>query len=805
MTAALSQDFEKLGLFYLGRRYDLGNEKTTNDLVLYDCRDLLTHAVCIGMTGSGKTGLCLDLVEEAAIDNIPVIAIDPKGDLSNLLLTFPNLSAEEFEPWVNADEARQKNLTSGQFAEQEAVAWKAGLAEWGQSAERVKTLKSSADFKIYTPGSTAGIPISILQSLSAPSQEVIEDSEAMRDRVVTTANCLLALLGGNVDPLKSREHILLSNILDRAWRKGDDLTLPEIILQIQKPPMTQVGAIDIESFFPSKERFALAMTINNLLAAPGFDAWLTGEPLDIGKLLHSESGKPQVSIFSIAHLSDTERMFFVSLLLGQMVSWMRSQSGTSSLRAVLYMDEIFGYFPPVANPPSKQPLLTLLKQARAYGLGLILATQNPVDLDYKGLANTGTWFIGRLQTERDKMRVLEGLEGASAETGGKFDRQEMEKILSGLGRRVFLMNNVHESRPEIFQTRWTLSYLRGPLMKAQIKSLMAGKRAALSGGGDQSVASNLSNAPDPTFRPALPPAIKQYFLPSKQNVLSDAAVVYKPFLYAAATIRFSDAKTQLDETIFKAFIANVTGDGDTFNWSDAQAVKYTIEKFNLEPEPGAAFIQLPGALCQEVNYKNWSKSFAVWLSQSQKYQLLCCPGLEMYSLPNEQPGSFKVRVQQKLNEMRDQLKDKLTMRYAPKLNALQERIRTAQQRSERQAQESRDEQLDSMISVGATIFGAMVSRRPLGSGTINKATTAARKVSRASQKQADTVRALESLESLKGQFEEMQAQFQSEFNRLNQELQDHLDSIKSTSIAPTRTNIQVNSVVLLWVPNNRLA
>jgi len=332
------QEFEKLGLFYLGRRYDIASGKTTNDLVLYDSKDLLTHAVCIGMTGSGKTGLCLDLVEEAAIDNIPVIAIDPKGDLSNLLLTFPNLSAEEFRPWVNADEARQNNLTTEEFAAQQASTWKSGLADWGQTSERIKMLKASADFKVYTPGSTAGLPISIVQSLSAPAQEVIDDTDAMRERVVTTANCLLALLGTSVDPLKSREHILLSNILDRAWRKGEDLTLPEIIQQIQKPPMAQVGAIDIESFFPSKERFELAMTVNNLLAAPGFDAWLSGEPLDISKLLHSESGKPQVSIFSIAHLSDTERMFFVSLLLGQIVSWTRSQSGTSSLRAILYMD-----------------------------------------------------------------------------------------------------------------------------------------------------------------------------------------------------------------------------------------------------------------------------------------------------------------------------------------------------------------------------------------------------------------------------------------------------------------------------------
>lgn len=804
MAENVTQDFEKLGLFYLGRRYDIATSKTTNDLVLYDSRDLLTHAVCIGMTGSGKTGLCLDLVEEAAIDNIPVIAIDPKGDLSNLLLTFPNLLPEEFLPWVNADEARQNNLSTEQFAAQQASAWKAGLADWGQTSDRIKMLKASADFKIYTPGSTAGIPISIVQSLSAPTAEVIDDTDAMRERVATTANCLLALLGTSVDPLKSREHILLSNILDRAWRKGEDLTLPDIIQQIQKPPMTQVGAIDIESFFPSKERFELAMTVNNLLAAPGFDAWLSGEPLDISKLLHSENGKPQVSIFSIAHLSDTERMFFVSLLLGQIVSWTRSQSGTSSLRAILYMDEIFGYFPPVANPPSKMPLLTLLKQARAYGLGLILATQNPVDLDYKGLANTGTWFIGRLQTERDKMRVIEGLEGAIAESGGKFNRQEMEQILAGLGKRVFLMNNVHESRPEIFQTRWTLSYLRGPLMKSQVKTLMEPIKKGVASDAlvNQSGGRKVEKPPAASIssRPALPPGIKQYFLPSKQSILSDAQIVYKPVLFASASIRFVDTKTDLHQTIDKAFISKVIGDGAAHNWSDAQAVKYSLDSFQSEPRPGAAFEDVPSGLAQAANYKTWAKTFGVWLAQSQKYYLLHSDALDLYSEPGEQEGAFKVRLQQKSNEVRDQNKEKIRNKFAAKMNALEERIRLAQQRSEREAQASRDDQLHSMLSVGATIFGAMVSRKPFGATTINKAATAARKVSKASQKQADANRANDSLQSLQEQFDEMQNQFQSELGILNEELQAHINSIESKAIVPKKTNIAVNNVVLLWIP-----
>src|SRR5687768_9276930 len=230
--------------------------------------------------------------------------------------------------------------------------------------------------------------------------------------------------------------------------------------------------MDLDSFFPSNDRFELAMALNHLLASPSFASWMEGDPLDIPTILHTPAGKPRLAIFSIAHLGDAERMFFVSLLLNQVLGWMRAQSGTTSLRAILYMDEIFGYFPPVANPPSKLPLLTLLKQGRAFGLGVVLTTQNPVDLDYKGLSNAGTWFIGRLQTERDKVRVLEGLEGIAVGTGQKFDRQEMDQLLAGLSTRIFLMNNTHDELPEVFQTRWTMSYLRGPLTRTQIKSLM---------------------------------------------------------------------------------------------------------------------------------------------------------------------------------------------------------------------------------------------------------------------------------------------------------------------------------------------
>ena len=413
------EDFEKLGAFYLGREYDL-SKKEAGGLLLYDSKDLVTHGVCVGMTGSGKTGLCIGLLEEAAIDGVPSIVIDPKGDLADLMLTFPELRPEDFRPWVSQEEAAKKGLSVDDFAQQQAEIWKKGLADWGQDPARIQRLKDAADFTIYTPGSNAGLPVSILKSFAAPAPAVRADEEALRDRINTAVTSILGLVGVTADPIQSREHILLSSLFNSVWSAGQDLDLAGLIQQIQKPPFAKVGVLDLESFYPAKDRFELAMLLNNLLAAPTFQTWLEGEALDIGRMLFTSEGRPRVSIFSIAHLSDAERMFFVSLLLNEVLGWVRAQPGTGSLRAIVYMDEIFGFFPPVAEPPSKRPLLTLLKQARAFGVGVLLATQNPVDLDYKGLANAGTWFIGRLQTERDKDRLLEGLEGVAAGSETKF-------------------------------------------------------------------------------------------------------------------------------------------------------------------------------------------------------------------------------------------------------------------------------------------------------------------------------------------------------------------------------------------------
>ncbi len=732
------QDFEKLGAFYLGRAYDLATATPREDLVLYDSKDLVTHAVCVGMTGSGKTGLCLSLLEEAAIDGVPAIVIDPKGDLGNLLLTFPQLRGEDFLPWINDEDARRKGLAPAEFARQQAELWKKGLGDWGQDGARIQRMRDAADIAIYTPGSNAGLPVSILRSFAAPGQAILDDGELLRERISTTASSLLALVGIEADPMQSREHILISSILGTVWRAGKDLDLGGLIAQIQTPPVQRIGVMDVESVFPAKDRFGLAMQINNLLAAPGFEAWMEGEPLDIGAMLYSPVGKPRVSIFSIAHLNDAERMFFVSLLLNQTLGWMRQQPGTTSLRALLYMDEIFGYFPPTANPPSKRPLLTLLKQARAFGLGVVLATQNPVDLDYKGLANCGTWFIGRLQTERDKARVLEGLEGAAASASSSFDRGEMEQMLAALGNRIFLMNNVHDDAPCVFQVRWALSYLRGPLTRMQIKSLMDVRRAGRSAASaapsvpppastsPAAAAASLSSitpaastvspaapavepaaAPVPaaagsTQRPVLPPEIPQFFVPVRAAQPSGGRLIYRPMLLGHASVYFTDTKAGVDAEQPVSHLAPFTDGAVAVNWQDATEVNLTDADLERAPAEGGSFAALPPDASKPKCYEAWKKSYADALFRNQKLELFKSPSQKLSSKPRESERDFRVRLQQSAREQRDLLVEKLRQKYAPKIATLADRIRRAQQSVERESQQASAAKLQTAISFGAS-------------------------------------------------------------------------------------------------------
>jgi hypothetical protein len=801
----MDTDFEKLGSFYLGRRFDLASGERQPDLLLYDSKDLTTHAVCVGMTGSGKTGLCLSLIEEAAIDGIPAILIDPKGDLANLMLTFPDLASSNFEPWVNADQAAAEGISVSDLAAKQADLWRTGLAEWGQDGARIRRLKEAAEVAVYTPGSKAGIPVSVLKSFSAPSAAILADSEALGDRVSGTVSALLSLAGIEADPIRSREHILISTLIGNTWREGRSLDLGELIRLIQNPPVTRIGVMDVESFFPSKDRFELALGLNNLLASPGFEAWMEGEPLDIGALLRTPEGKPRLAILSIAHLNDAERMFFVSLVLSEVLAWTRSQAGTTSLRALIYMDEIAGYFPPVANPPSKAPLLTLLKQARAFGVGVVLATQNPVDLDYKGLSNTGTWLIGRLQTERDKQRVLEGLEGAAAGATG-FDRRAMEQTLAGLDKRVFLMNNVHEDGPVIFESRWALSYLAGPITQSQIRTLMdplkAGRPAPPAAAAPASQPplpatiepDGRAGAPAP--RPVLPPDVPQYFFP----VRGTGEVVYRPMVFGAVDVRFADAKTGVDTSARLNLLTPLVERPVVVDWNEAEPAGLETSDLESEPEPSSGYAALPAAAGKKVSYTAWGKDLAKWVYGSQSIELLHSPSLKEFSAPGEAESDFRIRLQQAGREKRDAAVEELRKKYAAKTAALEERLRKAMAATEREAEQAKQAKLQTAISIGGTVLGAFLGRKS-GRVALGRATTAARGVGRAVQQSGDVKRAEETVGAVRSQLDVLEVEFQEEAATLASATDPMSEELQKVTIKPKKTDISVALVALAWAPH----
>jgi len=805
-------DFEQLGAFYLGKRYDLATRSRSDDLVLYDAKDLTTHAVIIGMTGSGKTGLGIDLIEEALIDRIPVIAIDPKGDLGNLALRFPSLSASDFRPWVDPQQATNAGLTAEAFAEQQAKTWRDGLAGWGQDGARIQRFTDAAEITVYTPGSTAGTPISLLRAFVAPPAALRDDSEALRERVDATATSVLALLGINADPISSREHILLANLLATSWSEGKDLDLAGLIGGIQSPPFSQVGVMPLDTVFPPKDRMELAMKLNNLLAAPGFQNWLKGEPLDTANLLYDANGKPRGSVISIAHLGDAERMFFVTLLLADILAWVRSQPGTGSLRAILYIDELFGYMPPVANPPSKVLLLTLLKQARAYGLGVVLSTQNPVDLDYRGLSNTGTWFIGRLQTERDKMRVMEGLEGASG--GQPFDKDAMEKTIAGLGKRVFLLHSVHEPAPVTFETRWTMSYLAGPMTREQIRSLhaqSASSRTATgaapgttqSGGGAGSITTatgggmSALDANASTRAPVLPPDVPQFFIPP---INDDETLTYHPAILALADVSFASAKFGITEQRRVTLLASMDDGPITLEWDSAERVALDHNALERGARAQATFGAVPKAATSAKSYAAWSKALQKWIVTNEQIEVLRSPTLKQSSNAGESERDFRIRLQVLARETRDAKIETLRQKHATKFMALQERIRRAEQAVQREQSQASQAKMDSMISVGSAILGAVFGRGKVTAGALGKVGTAARGVGRANQQSGDVARASESVGALQAQYAELEARLQGEIDSLGASFDAQAEPLERTPIKARSGDVQVHLVALAWVP-----
>jgi Helicase HerA, central domain len=794
------QDFERLGVFYLGREYDLAAKKPTRELVLYDAKDLTTHAVCVGMTGSGKTGLCLALLEEAAIDNIPAIIIDPKGDLSNLLLTFPQLRPEDFEPWVDPAEATRQGVTPAQLGAKTAEQWKKGLADWCQDGARIQRMRDAVDMAIYTPGSSAGLPLTVLRSFDAPPASTRDNNEAMREAVAAAAAGLLGLLGIDADPLKSREHILIASILDRAWRDEKSLDMPALIRAIQSPSFDKVGVIDLESFFPAKERFELAMQLNNLLASPGFSAWMEGEPLDVQRLLYTLEGKPRLSILSIAHLSDAERMFFVTILLSETIGWMRSQQGTSSLRAILYMDEVFGYFPPSKNPPSKGPMLTLLKQARAFGLGVVLATQNPVDLDYKGLANCGTWFLGRLQTERDKLRVLDGLEGASTAAGGSFDRAEMERILSGLGSRVFLMNNVHEDHPVVFQSRWALSYLRGPLTREQIAKLMEERKATTAPSGlraerEEPAAPGKAAA----ARPVLPPEITERFAARRANLPEGANLIYRPALLGQVKLHFAQTAAGVDHWQDVSLLLPIGDAVPAETWAKAEEREEELET-EKQPEGGAKFTALPAELSRAKRYTELATALKDYLYRNRKLQLWKCPPLKQTSSAGESQSDFRVRLAQRAREERDAQVAALRQKYAPKIASVQEQLRKAQIRVDKEKSQATERTLSAALSMGTSILGALFSRKWTSAGNLSRAASSMRQASRIARERQDVSDASGGVEALQERLSSLEAELKGETDAIGADLAPDKLRLEEVLVQPKKSEINVSGVTLVWLP-----
>ncbi len=801
-------DYEKIGSFYLGKKYELAGRQLLDEKVLFDAKDLTTHAMCVGMTGSGKTGLCLSLLEEAAIDGIPAICLDPKGDLGNLLLAFPDLAPSDFKKWLEPAEANRKGLTLDQYAEETAQKWRSGLESWDQSAERVRRYRDSVDMAIYTPGSNAGIPMTVLKGFDAPPPEVIGDSDVMRERVAGAASGLLTLMGVDADPLSSREHILLSNIFDTAWRKGQNLDLPSLIRSIQTPPVTKIGVFDLESFYPSAERLKLSMTLNNLLASPAFAGWLEGQPLDIKKLLYTDQGKPRLSIISIAHLSDSERMFFVTIFLNELLSWMRTQPGTSSLRALFYMDEVYGYFPPSAKPPSKPPMLVLLKQARAFGLGIALATQNPVDLDYKGLSNIGTWFLGRLQTQRDKDRVLDGLEGAAAQTGGRFDRGAMEQTLAALGNRVFLMNNVHDDGPTIFQTRWAMSYLRGPLSRQQIQELMDPRRAELTpadkastdaavatGGASAGNASAVTQASTKDSRPLVPNGIEERFwVPSKRQ-LEDCRVVYRPGLLAHASIHYVRASANLDAWIDKSLLYQLDRSLADDVWLASRELAPGLLELSSQPEDGYEFAELPAEMLNAKRYKSWEKDLMDHLYRRVPAKVFSCIELKETSQLGQDELDARMSWGHKVRELRDAEKEQLQKKYAGKLATLGSKIRTAEQRVEREKAQYDKEKWNSLLNIGQTMLGAL-----LGNKVSSRGATAGRSMTRAAQERTDVRNAHDTLEDLIREKYDLNQECEDEIRELSERFRVESLTLESIEVPCRKGDIKIDLLTLVWIP-----
>ncbi len=766
---------ENIGQFYLGMEVYPGNQP-----VLYDAVDLTTHAVIIGMTGSGKTGLGISLLEEAALDHIPIIAIDPKGDIGNLMLNFPQTRAEDFMPYADATVLAQENKTPEQWAEHIAQTWRNGINNSHQSAERMQMLKDSNPVHLYTPGSTTGIPLALFSDFPPPEESIRKDSEAYSEYLDATAGALLSLLKKDHDSL-SPQHIFLTHILKHHWDNGAVLTLADLIANISNPPFSKIGILPVNQVFPNKSRNALALSLNSLIASASFANWRKGQPLECEMLFYDQQKNPQTSVLNIAHLNDEERMYFVTLLLSNLINWMRRQQGTSTLRAILYMDEIAGYLPPNANPTSKALFLTLLKQARAFGLGLVLSTQNPIDLDYKALSNAGTWLIGRLQTAQDRERISQGLLSAGA--NGIDSKEELNDWLNRLEKRTFLLKNVHEEEPCIFHTRWAMSYLAGPLSKAQIETLTANSQSA------ESITPNETSANN--HAAILPAGIKTYYFPTAVNEKTH----YFPTLLGAATVFYQDKRAGIQSD--SQVLLNTAFD-EKIDWKHAETVALNLEQLQSNPQQPAVYHDTPVQIEDSEFWKQAEKSFKTVLRQHSSIEIFYCPDLKIYGEVGENEESFRNRLTSIAHEKRDEAISKLRGKYAKKQRTLIRRKVSAQHAIERETKQASGSLMDAGMAIGGALLGAFMGRKMLSQTNIRRATSAMRRTGKIGKERQDIIAAEEKMALVDAEIEALEEQLSTDLATLQAQYNPQTILLERKTINAKSSDIQIDFIALAY-------
>jgi len=812
----MSEIEEKRGLFYLGKQFDL-NTNQAGDSFSLEASHLTTHAVILGMTGSGKTGLGIALLEEALLDGVPALILDPKGDITNLALTFPNLTTEDLTPWIAPEDAQMHDLTPEAYADKIASSWRDERVKWDIAPDRVRLLRQAAEICLYTPGSDAGTPVDVLQSLQAPPGEWAGHEEEMRERIQGLVSALLGLAGIEADPVQSREHILLAHLFEHAWKAGQSLDLPTLIGQIQRPPLQQLGVFELDTFFPEKDRLQLAGALNHLIASPGFEVWRQGEPLDVDLLLR-RNGKPRASIFYLAHLDDAQRMFFVTLLLSQVRGWLRRQRGASTLRALLYFDEIFGYCPPYPkNPPSKAPLLALVKQARAMGLGLVLATQNPVDLDYKGLANIGAWFVGRLRTDRDRTRVLDGLESAATESGSGLDRDELNTLLGNLPTRVFVLSDVRADRPLVFKSRQTMSYLRGPLTREEIRQLVprvppSSFETSIKQEPEGTVETRQETPrPAPLLPPALPPEVRQYFLPatttiewalkkwedqSSQTILVESKqMVYEPRLLGIATVRFMDRRLAAPYQQAVTRLAPIPISRTSIDWGAAGEAAVDRGSLSTQPSEGARFSDLPHSALNARTMAAFERDFAGYVYRDVAVSVMYHPQLKSPGVPSESAREFRARAESEVRVKRDAEIAQIKAKYQREIARVEKQLR----KEERELAEDRTEmearKREENLGIAESVFNFISGRRP--NYTV---TWAARRRRMTQQSEADVQESEDAITDLEDMLDQLKSAMDDEVNEINQRWSAVFDSVQQIALKARKSDITVDAFGLAWVP-----